>query len=252
MSQPIVSLSEPLKEALLSVTNELPPSEFLAYCDTPDQKFHWLEIKQAYGFLHEALKDYFEGRAANHGHLNKKERELYAAFRDYYLTYYNVIQWGWCYIEEYAVKHDSVVPDRNPGEALLRTIEDEATFAFSACLSPYRRWTPYQVRKLAKSDRELKAAIDSGKPLSAVQERKLASYNREVDQIRQPYGNFLARRQAFIHACEEQGKQDEQLSHLLKEYKRAKSRLDALVQSQLHPSKRRRGTEWKHGVKRQL
>lgn len=253
----IALLDSALQTTTLRVIDGLPPGGCFWQCETDDQKAHWLKLKEFYKRVHQSLKDYFEGKPAQHSRLTPSDREFYGLVRDRYLAFYQVIQWGWNYIETDAEKHGNLEYLKgfadSPGEALIRVIENECAALMQPAFSPYFRWSSSGIRTLAKLDREASAVVaQPNESLSQKDKNKLGTYKHKLKQEKQSTALLMNFWETCIAVCEENRARDVSLRRYLREYRKINGLLDAEILRRCHPSKNVRGEEWQRGQKKVL
>lgn len=246
-------LGEYVQKAFLEVNQNLPPLEYWAYCDTDDQKTRFWEMKNFHSILCHSFQDYFAGQAEEiYYQLPEKTRDFYAAFRDFYLSFYALIRHNWKEIEATAKKKniDLIGFASSPGEALIRVVENDCAACFSQCLKPYHRWTPYRLRKLAQEELAIqkKLTLLKGKEPDVSLKKKIKCYQSTLNQLFRDYGGYFAFREFCVEICSQATGREAKRTY--KEYERKCQALDSEVQYQIHPKRRRKGEEWRRGIKR--
>ncbi|TFI54863.1 hypothetical protein BLD44_007665 [Mastigocladus laminosus UU774] len=229
----------------------LPPLHIFN-CQTVDQAKHWIEIREAFVWLKQAFKDYFSGKPSNHSQLSPRQQEFYGLLRDFYLTWYQCIQWGWNDIKQSVAEQGLDIESyaSTPGEALIRLLEDSASALMEPAFTGYHRWTPSQTRDLAKRDREIGCLL-SGENISDVEKLKIKKYQRDIKVARIPYEKYFNFYENSLRVCE-RAKKGSRLKEALVTHKKTRAQLDAVIQSSVHKRHRLKGYEWRNGEKKYL
>jgi hypothetical protein len=245
-----------LEQNLLVFLKDLPPVGYWLYCLTEDQKDHWWMLKNNYKALYQSFQEYFTGQPeSQYYQFDKNDREFYSLFRDWYLAFYDLIQWNWTEIDNTFRSRGQNLEGfaSSPGEALIQVMENDCYMFFLECVLPYHRWTPYKARDLRKIDFEIEKAKNLIKGKSDPKlERKIKTYQNNLDSLLPSahYYRAMAFRECCIDVCERI--KNPTNKRYLTDYKRVKSELDAKIHYFLHPDKKLRGHEWRNGVKRSM
>jgi hypothetical protein len=216
-----------LKTEILKTLHRLPPGKMLLAKQTLDQANAWADTKHRYLWLHESFRDFFEGRGRDRSPIPEEMGLL----RDWYLKFYQVMQWGWGHIEAEFTLLGLELPFDSPGNALLHMIERDCFAQLAPFDTNYYRFSANEHRDLATLDRKINQALATSKPTSALQKRYAAKLKPSLDL----YGKYFAPRMLLLSICEEVPKKaDPQLAKYLREYAIAKADLDRWLQTQLH------------------
>ena len=235
------------RSAALKVLGGLPPELYLQYCKSEDQIIHWYELRRHYCLLNQSFQEYFSGKAESQYYkLNEKDREIYTLLRDFYLKFYQLVQFCWRSIEQEFHERGKSLKTfaSSPGEALIRVLENDAAAFFQVCLLPYYKWTPSESRNLREQDRRLQARCSRDKPDETLS-RDIEQYQKRLYRATQPFLELLAFREICVDVCQQQ--KSSAAKKYLKEYRIAKSELDSELHSLFHPRKKRRGWEYVRG-----
>jgi hypothetical protein len=238
------------KKFLINTIKDLPPLEYLNYCDTLPQISYWLALGEDYNFLKIAFIAYFKG---NSNEFLKKipedKRKFFILMRDWYLAFYTMIQGNWEEIviitkeKNYLIEK---IPVTTPGEGLIRTIENDCAVFFSVCIQPYYKYSVDESRNMAKLDRELAMMEGLGKIKTEEDLKKLKIYNNYLKRQLNPFYKFLAFREICIQICSEAKKSS--ITHIhYTDYKRKQAALDQCIQGSIHRRFKVKGHTWIKG-----
>ncbi|MBD2298951.1 hypothetical protein [Nostoc sp. FACHB-190] len=243
-------MDELLKERTLKTLDGLPPLEHLFASTTEDQVAAWKQAKTTFAWLRESFKDYFSGQPSKHDLLSPRDQEFLGLLRDFYLTWYTAIQWGWSHIQQDIHKRGLDVNDyaATPGDALIQFLENSADAVMQPSRSGYYRFTPHNVRELVKSERQVNSIINRrNEPPTETESEVIKKHWYKVAQSSkefEPYFNFYESTVRLLESV----KRDTQLKKYIKEHLRAKDDLDAFIQSECNPKRKRKGFEYKNGL----
>ena len=237
-----------LKSSIYLTLSDLPPISLVEKCITAHQLAELIEIRELYKSLHQSFKEYFGGQAETaYYQLHKRVRKLYVSYRNYYLAFYSVVQYGWVHIEKNAKKKKVDLRESYgvscPGDALVRTMQLDCLAICSPIFAVKHEWTPGKARRLAKEDREIGKSIALGN----IDRKRLKKYQKEVRETQEifaPYTNF---KESCIVACQ-RAKGDQSLKKYLKQYQVARSELDMQVQYFLNKGSAK-GFQWFSGTR---
>ena len=244
-----------LQKQTLEALAILPPIDYLLRLETEDQFHHWKDLKDGYSWLEQAFKNYFSGKAANIKGLSPQKLEFYGLYRDYYLAWYGIVQWGWDSIVDYFDDRGVNLADEldisTPGEAFLSIINADCEATMQSCLLPLHRWSPHKTREInslrckVEQDSKLK---QTGKQAQA---RKKKLQNLEVATTSWS-DDFTFLRRILIAICRMHQEKDATLKRRLKDFDKITAALNANFRAQLHPNKYVSGFEWVGGKKKVL
>ena len=170
-----MTLSKQEQEQLVLGMKEIPPTEWIDDCETPDQKYHWHKCKAYFDFLTGLLEGYFAGDTTPLMELQKKERQSAIKLRDWYLNLYGVIYDGWEYIEAEAKKQKIEIPG-SPGDMFLEILRSKALVMFIVCMLPYHRWSPTEAYQLFREGRVIEALKALARPLTKPEQNRIRQY----------------------------------------------------------------------------
>jgi hypothetical protein len=232
------------KRQLLHLLWALPPGEYLAYCDTNDQQAHFFSLKKSYFALGMSLDSFWSGQQLQP--IEGVDMAFLKLLRTWYLRYYELILDGWSAIKAEFVRRgvDLDPYAKSPGEAFIRTLEDECAAMFSSCVASHHQWSPRQDREWKQLETKIAMATDPEKK-QALQKKFDAIERQRIEPLK-IYSSF---KPLSIYICREASKKDRTLKPQLRSYELASSELDAYVQSSIHPRKARRGHTWGKGIK---
>lgn len=227
---------------VMGVLSTLPPDEYLAYCDTQDQRDFWQAVNLGYRYLRISFSCYFSGQA------EPSQEEINFLFwgriRDWYLALYTLIQRGWDEIETAFSEERQGLASyaKTPGEAFIRILEDDCAGIFSICLQPYYTASPHQERMWARLQRQV---------LSEKNPKKRLTFEKKLDAIDSkrltlPIIHHMQARIIFLEILE--GSKNELIRSNLTDYKRKTGDLDQYITSLNHPNKKRKGGVWNRGI----
>lgn len=248
----IAPLTELDQKKVKSVLNDCPPWLWnIEQNPTDDQIRYWHELKDLYQDLRKVLENYFQGLALpSLEHRSADARELLSLQFQWYLSFYTLAYWGWSYVEQNASKRGIDLGERcnvrSPSEALAYVIYLDSRACLEPSLQAYYRHSPSETRDLARADRRITQAEAYGEP---PKKQALKKYQQSIDRLRSPVEQYLNFRDSIVAICEGQIKMKgaREVKSALKAYKRAKSDLDAKVQSMSHERHKRIGGEWRNG-----
>jgi len=244
----IALISEADRKMLASVLKEDCPPWLLDLVPNPtaDQIQAWFGLKTLYQDLLKMFENYFQLLPLPLlEHRPPDERKLLRLQFRWYLSFYNLISFGWDSIEEAAAKEGDNA--RSPGEAFAFVIYLDSRVFLEPSLQPYYRHSPSESRYLARTDREITKTLNLGKQPD---EQIFKKYQQTLARIRQPIEPYLNFRERIVSICENQIEKkgaDDELKEDLRQYKLAESKLDAQVQSMSHERHKRKGGEWRNG-----
>lgn len=220
--------------------NGLPPDEYLAYCDTDDQRSHWLELKIGYTYLNESFKAYFAGQADPI--FDNDDAAFWYKLRDSYISLYGVLQAGWNEVKAFCDQENLGLSKyaKNPAECFIRMLEDDCAGTFSICLEPFYKATPNQDREWANLQRKLSRDPNG---LSATSlDKKIRAIERDrASPLKYSWARFL-----FVDVCSKS--KNEGVRDRVRDYRRKMGELDRYLSKLNHPSKGRKGGTWIKGL----
>lgn len=233
------------KEPILRAINGLPPIAYWARCQTTDQAQHYIQMKAGYQFLKEELQRFFGGQGSLMPHLSESDRNFFGALRDRYIAWYSAIQLGWAYITE-ELKAVGLTPEEVsmgcPGEALVRILENECAGFMQPAFLPYSRYSPSQDRKLSKVQKLGDAAEAKDKK----------RYEAQSAQNFAAIGKFFALTEGMIDVCEKHTSNNKPLKKAVRTYRYSVAELDREILYHHSTRAKRKGHEWKNGIKTEL
>ncbi|BAZ71317.1 hypothetical protein NIES4106_61140 (plasmid) [Fischerella sp. NIES-4106] len=249
-----IALTKHERHQLVQMLNELPPIEYLSHCQTLHQLAYWFELGESYSYLKASFVEFFTGQGDSVlSHLPDPKKEFFFLMRDWYLSFYTLIQGNWQHIISEAKKKEcdlSKIPANTPGEALIRVIENDCAAFFCVCTLPYYRWSPSESRKLAKLDRDIELAKTQGLSKKDIA-TKLNPYQSLLKNKLMPLLPYISFREICLEICSKAKKGSTTHRHYI-EYRRIKFALDKKIQSSIHERHKIRGHEWVRGEKRTL
>lgn len=233
----VVSVSAE-KQAILDKLADLPPEIWLSTdCHTDDQRDHWNDCKQYFGWLRLLLKDYFSGQETQGlDLLPLKDKQFWINHRDTYLKLYDIIQYSWSAIRKTLEKiQDDTIS--SPGQMLIEILEWKAALMFGECTNHL----PHELNRFS---------LNRFSPRQEYEEyRKRFKKRKSLEKEElwmNPY-HFFCLTIAAKEACKD-SLLDEKLSVYLKLYAEVESDL----YKELHPRRKRRGHQWVNGQKEPL
>ncbi|BDA76602.1 hypothetical protein CAL7716_107680 (plasmid) [Calothrix sp. PCC 7716] len=232
--------------------NGLPPITFAINCQTLDQISRYSDVEKTCKWLRDSFEAYFSGRESNHHSLPNDEQEFFGLLRDFFLTWYNCIQWGWEDIRQSVAMQGLNLDDyaATPGDALIVFLKHMAEAAMQPAFEGYYRSTPHQTRKLAQSDKEIQKLKNLGRCSEKILNSKIKSYERDLNFLKNPLSKYFNFYENSLKVLDRK-KGDISRRHL-KEHKKVREMLDGYIQKQNHKSKRRRGYEFRNGIRYEM
>jgi len=247
----IALISEADRKTLASVLKEDCPPWLLDLVPNPtaDQIQAWFGLKTLYQDLLKMFENYFQLLPLPLlEHRPPDERKLLRLQFRRYLSFYNLISFGWDSIEEAAAKEGVDLGKRynarSPGEAFAFVIYLDSRVFLEPSLQPYYRYSPSETRYLAKTDKEITKTLNLGKqPDKQIFNKYQQTLHRNLDLVEQ----YLRFRGRIVSICQSKKKGSKGLQAALRAYNVASSELDAQVQSMSHKRHKRKGGEWRNG-----
>jgi hypothetical protein len=224
------------KVNLLNLISELPPEEYLNEAKTFDQINHFEELKLEFYLLFNSLQKYFTGEYDEvFDTLPENKQEFYRLWRDYYLKLYNLLANCWKIIDNAAKSYEIDLPANNPGECLLRIIENDCRMMWNQCthntkFSPSRNYKDINEKFKLKNDSKL----------------LLKRYDKHLKDTH--YQGRLNDLQNFCIAVVMKKVTKSMPEHkYLKEFKQEVGNLNLYIKNQLHPNKKLKSHQWVNG-----
>jgi hypothetical protein len=135
---------------------------------TADQQKYWLETKAKFELIYQLLECYFNGQPYQEIliNLDKPEQDFYSAKLDYFLSFYDLVQSSWLFLEDAAMLEGRNFYD-SPGELFARFLEDKAKAQIHICtlgryeVSPRKRNEMIRLRRKSEAGDVKKISLDN-------------------------------------------------------------------------------------------
>jgi hypothetical protein len=238
----------------LQVLDGLPPSEYIRLCWSNDQLYYWFVLKEYYSLLKISFKNYFTGKADTHlDKLSINQKNHFELMTDYYLDFYKMIQVGWCEILKCAENEGydfNIVPATNPGETLIRVLENDCFILFKPCLEHHYRHTPSKTRELYRTEKQILKLMDDTNhipdELSQKDKNKIKAYQYKLKEVTKLFEKERALKDFCINICRQS--KSERVQKFYKRYDDSRKDLDKFIQSCIHERHKVKGGQWDDGI----
>jgi hypothetical protein len=141
---------------ILNKLLDVPPKQCSVIL-TNDQQNHWLETKSVFMIFHQLFTDYFSGNPINLQILPKESRDFFSNEFNHFLSFYNLLQWGWNYLKEVETTLD-INFHNTPGQCFAIYLESIANAQIHQCFIARIDFSP---RKKADLLRVIKRVLDN-------------------------------------------------------------------------------------------
>jgi hypothetical protein len=184
---------------ILKTLEDLPPKSWLGEHLTEDQMIYWSDLMMVNVKLCILFEDYFKGQDTRARNWDKKALKLLELQRDYYLSFYQMLQTGWEYISQ-GTKSWGAPALRSAGETVVKAMEIDCAAAFATCFnySPFRKAESYN---LYREEKKIQQLLGSKQKLSQSEENKIKRFITRLRNLRKPFEQAFFFEEFLIMVC---------------------------------------------------
>lgn len=241
-------MSNIFKAETQAIINEIfwiPSLSWVASCKHPDQLEWWRGIDDRFKKLHSVLKANFFEEPFPLSNFEKRERNFYIAWVDYYKALYDVLENGWDIIAQSARELGLNFTLQSPGEAMFYIIQCHAAAMFAVCQQDfgYSSWSS----KSAYDEYRLRNKEEIGGKLGKSNQKKLEKAVKLNDNRGKQINTLSTLEQFCISSCLAASKKDLTMKHKIEELNYCAKTFQIKLQAILRNTQ---GFAWEKGNKK--
>lgn len=196
---------------ILKTLEDLPPKSWLGEHLTRDQMIYWSDLMMVNTKLYILFEDYFNGKenSARTKIWEKKTRKLMEVERDYYLSFYQMLQIGWEYIEP-ATTGWNYPALMSAGEAVVKAIYIDCSVSFSTCFT-YFTFPKSEVYNLYREEKKIRQLLNEKQKLSTKEENNVNQFITKLRHRWKPFEQSFLFEKFLTLVCADAAKNDPEL-----------------------------------------